>query len=71
MDGADAEEVEGRVVGGEEEEVAGCEVDESVEHGGASGGEAGGAEDVEDWGPEEREVERVGRHVGGSEGELK
>ena len=41
------------VLGGflrQEEEVAGCEVDEGVEDGGAGAVEAGGAEDMEDWG---------------------
>ena len=53
------EGVAGRV-GGEEGEVAGGEVDEGVEDGGACGCEAGGAEDVEDWGAEEGGVEGVG-----------
>lgn len=47
-------------VSGEEGQVARGEIDEGVEDGGACGGEAGGAEDVEDWGAEEGGVERVG-----------
>lgn len=37
----------------EEEEVAGCDVNEGVKDGGACGCEACCAEDVEDWGAEE------------------
>lgn len=49
-------------VGGEEGQVAGGEIDEGVEDGGACGGEARSAEDVEDWGAEEGGVERVVGH---------
>lgn len=47
-------------VGGKESEVAGGEVDKGVEDGRARGGEAGCAQDVEDWGAEEGGVQRVG-----------
>ena len=40
-------------VGGEEGQVAGGEVDEGIEDGGSRRGEAGGAEDVQDWGAQE------------------
>lgn len=61
MVGVSEEGVAGRV-GGEEGEVAGGEVDEGVEDRGPGGGEAGGAEYVQDWGAEEGEVEGVGGH---------
>lgn len=53
-----------RCFGGEEGEIAGGEVDEGVEDGGAGGCEAGCAEDVEEWGAEEGGVEWGGIHCG-------